>query len=112
MNDLGKLRALQIKKEIISVTLIEKEGLRNKTYVYMGIFLLAILMMGILQSAHSNSQITELEFKAGKAILRFGGMFFWIGIFLIYRVYSLKKEIKSLEKKYWELSQEILYLSN
>ncbi|MFN3999681.1 hypothetical protein [Algoriphagus sp.] len=112
MIDLGKLRALQIKKEIISVNLIEKEGLRNKTYFYMGIFLLAILMMGIFQTAYSNSQITEQDFKAGKAILRFGGMFFWIGIFLILRVYSLKKEIKSLEKEYQELNQEILHLSN
>jgi preprotein translocase subunit SecG len=112
MIDFGKLRALQIKKEIISLTLIEKEELKNKTYVYMGIFILAFLIMGILQTARSNSQITEMEFNAGKAILRFGGMFLWIGIFLIFRVFSLKKEIKSLEKEYKELNQEIFHLSN
>lgn len=112
MIDFGRLRALQIKKDIISLTLIEKEGLKSKTYIYLGIFLLSILMMGVLQSANSNSQITELEFQAGKAILRFGGMFLWIGIFLIYQIFSLKKEIKSLEKEYQESNQEILYLSN
>lgn len=80
MIDFGKLRTLQIKKDILSITMLEKKEIITKTYIYLGIFLLAILMMGILQTAHRNSQITELEFKAGKTILRFGGVFFWLGI--------------------------------
>lgn len=112
MIDLQKLRALQIKKDLVAITLIEKKQLKTKTYVFIGIFVLAALIMGILQTAHSNSQITDLGLMAGKGILKFAGIFFWAGIILIFRVSSLNKEIKTLDQEVQQLNLEILHMSN
>jgi uncharacterized membrane protein len=112
MLDFIRLKILQVEKEELRSSLTEKKRLRKKTIIFLGIFIVAILIMVPLQESFTNSAITETEFKAGKTILKFGGMFFWAGIFLLFRIYSLNKQIKALKKEYIESIKETSYLSN
>lgn len=112
MIDFQKLRALQFKKDLVAITLLEKKELKTKTYVFLGVFVLAALMIGILQTAHSNFQITDFGLMVGKGVLKFSGIFFWAGIILIFRVNSLNKEIKSIEEEIDQINQDIRHLNN
>ncbi|MEB2786301.1 hypothetical protein [Algoriphagus persicinus] len=112
MLDFIRLKILQVEKEELISAITEKERIRQKSMIFLGIFVLAILIMVPLQESFTNSAITETEFKAGKTILKFGGMFFWAGIFLLFRIYSLNKQIKALKKEYRESIKEARYLSN
>jgi uncharacterized membrane protein len=112
MLDFIRLKILHVEKEETRLALNQKERLRNKTIIFLGIFVLAMLIIVPFQESYSNSAITETELKAGKTILKFCGKFFWAGIFLLFRIYSLNKEIKSLKKEYSESIKEAKYLSN
>lgn len=112
MIDLQSLRLLQIKKGLIEITLFEKKQVITKTFIFLGIFVLAVFIMGILQTAHSNSQITDLGLMAGIGLLKFSGIFFWTGAILVYRVYSLNEKIRSIEKEIDQINQDILHLNN
>ena len=112
MIDLQNLKVLQIKKEMLLITLTEKRSMKTKVYIYLGIFILAVLLIGFLKSAHQSSQITDVEYKVGERILKFGGIFFWSGLFLIYRVFSITKEIKAIEQEIDLLNQNFIHLNN
>ena len=112
MLDFIRLKILQVEKEEVRLAIDEKERLRKKTIIFLGIFLVAILIIVPLQESYTNSAITETGFKAGKTILKFGGMFFWAAIFLLFRIYALNKQIKALKKEYRESIKEARYLSN
>lgn len=112
MLDFIRLKILQVEKEELRSALTEKMRLRKKTIILLGIFIVASLIMVPLQESYTNSAITEMEFKAVKAILKFGGMFFWAGIFLLFRIHSLNKQIKALKKEYSQSIKEARYLNN
>lgn len=112
MEEFEKLRRLRIKKDEISIYLLERKEVKTKSLIFLSLFVLGIVLMGLLETVYAKSQITEIELKAGKGVLKLAGMFFWIGLFLLIRVFSVNKEIKTLVKEYDEFSKEIQYLSN
>lgn len=112
MIDFERLKYLRIKKDHLIIVLEEREKAKRKSLIYFGVFILAIMIMTFVQGAFDNSQITETELNAARLILKLGGIFFWAGIYLTYRVFSLRKEIKHLKEEFQELAQEIQYLSN
>jgi hypothetical protein len=112
MYEFVSLKRLRIKKEEIQYTYLEKQRIRKKAFIFFGLFVLSCLIMVPLQESYLNSEISEAGFNIARGLLKFGGVLFWIGLFLGYRVYRLGKEIKLLKKHYKHLADQVNYLNN
>ncbi|NVJ48374.1 MAG: hypothetical protein HWE07_14665 [Cytophagia bacterium] len=112
MIDLFTFKTLEIEREEIRRALAEKEQLRKKVLVFFGIFLITILIMVPLQESFEKTRITEIEFKSIKVFLKLGGILFWAGIFMIFRIFSLNKEINLKKEHYRKSIREASYLIN
>ncbi len=112
MHEFIGLKRLRIKRQEIEYALLEKERIKKKAIIFFGLFILTILIIIPLQDSYISSEISESGFNNARGLLKFGGVLFWIGLFLGYRVYRLGKEIKLLKKHYKQLADQVNYLSN
>lgn len=113
MEQLTKLKRLRIKKDGLMITIAEKKEAKTKSLVYLMIFLLLFMGMISLDLNPSVAQDPNFMNESGAKFLKFeSGKFLLVGLFLMYRTYKIKKEIRELGKEYEEMKKEISYFSN
>ena len=62
-------------------------------FIYLGLFVLAIAMAASFEVTSATSQQPEAELMLGSGFKRIVGMVFWMGIFLVFRIFSIQKEM-------------------
>ena len=113
MEQLTKLKRLRIKKDELLITIREKEEAKTKSAIYLAIFVLLLIWMVVLLANPSGAQDPNSMNEAGAKFLKFvAGKFLIVSLVLMYRTYTINKEIKELEKEYEEMKRRVGYLSN
>jgi hypothetical protein len=113
MEELVRLKHLRIKKEEILLTLGEKEQIRTRSLLYLGIFVILFIGMVTLDP-NPNSVDAGNPFNENAAgFLKFlAGKFLVVSMYSGFRVYRANKEIRALKKEYIEMERKLRYLSN
>lgn len=112
MIDSIKLKRIQIKKDEVHIAILDIKKAKRKMFTYLGLFVLAIAMVTSFEVTSITSQQPEADLLLGKGFMQFAGIVFWMGIFLVFRIFSIQKEIKELEREYKGLVDEVRHHYN
>lgn len=112
MIDSVKMNRIRIKKDEIHISLLDLNKIKRKLWIYLGLMVLAIVMIISFDVSSSSSQRPEAELLLAKGFMQFAGIIFWSIIFFLFRIYSFYKEIKELKMKYKEMVEEVQHQYN
>jgi hypothetical protein len=113
MKQLGKLKQLRIKKDMLLITILEKKEAKTKSLVYLLIFLGLFVSAGILLAQGGQpGTLDERSVSAGNFTKFLAGKFLLFGVILLFQSLAQNKEIRELDKEYEVLKEGVRYLSN
>lgn len=113
MEQLVYLKQLRIKKEEILLTLGEKKQIRNRSLLYLGIFVILFIGMVTLDPNPTPAVAGDSFNENAAGFLKFlAGKFLVVSMYSGFRVYRANKEIRALKSEYAEMERKLRYLSN
>jgi hypothetical protein len=113
MEQLVYLKQLRIKKEEILLTLVEKRQIRNRSILYLGIFVILFIGMVTLDPNPIPAEAGDPFNENAAGFLKFlAGKFLVVSMYSGFRVYRANKEIRALKSEYAEMERKLRYLSN
>ncbi len=113
MEQLVYLKHLRIRKEELLLTLGEKKQIRNRSLIYLGIFVLLFIGMVMLDPNPTPVDVGNSFNESAAGFLKFfAGKFLVVSMYLGYRTYRAGKEIRALKSESTEMERRLRYLSN
>ena len=113
MEQLVYLKQLRIKKEELFLTLGEKKQIRNRSLLYLGIFVILFIGMVMLDPNPNPVDAGDSFNENAAGFLKFlAGKFLVVSMYSGFRVYRANKEIRALKKESTEMERKLRYLSN
>lgn len=113
MNQLLSLKQLRIKKDMLLLTLEEKNQIRTRSLLYLGIFVLLFAGMVTLDPNPTRVDAGDSFNENAAGFLKFlAGKFLVVSMYSGFRVYRVNKEIRLLKSESNEMERKLRYLSN